>query len=832
MKRFAHLLLIIFFLIVLPISGQAGLNFFQDKNHLLVSNSFYQFDYDLRTGTWDMKDEEEGKLVLKDAYAQTVLLKAGTKTECYFTSRGDKQRIYKKRQFQDQLGQGLELKIKSKGIDEPALNTIFRFYDGERFFLIWLELSETGVLDKNFQVKSLAPMETQGPSGGLFLGKNPAEMKILDNGSNWYLDFLVQLHSAGSAPPFPASLFSSESRANWSSIIYDPESGRSALTGFLSSEQGGNIVATGFKIGKAGKDEERLGLSHYAGVSIYRPPILFREGISSEVLYLDFFAESPFSALEDYAEAIAGWNRVHVWKGDIPTGWNSWGEYFTKIDEGIILQNLEFAVKNFQPFGMRYFQVDDGYSPFWGDWDADPKRFPHGMKWLAEQIRSKGMIPGIWIAPFDADVDSQIFKEHPDWFLERKGFGPKFLVGKNLRVLDLSKPEAQEHLRNTIRKYVNDWGYEWIKVDFAYHLLSYYEIGDGTSTVSEIYRQGLKIIKDEAGPGVFVLGVGVAGFNYGLVDGQRLSLDNMPVWANQKSLFSLKSLGFAQGIVPTARITARRYWLNHHLWINHPDLIFFNNDRRFQLKAPELSFDEALCFASLVGMSGGIVKIGDRMVEMTQQEVSVIQKLLPVYPKSGRPLDLFEKETPEIWHLPIRTDFDQWDIVGLFNWGKNWEGKKEIPEQTRLISVKLSALGLDPGKKYLVFDFWNERFLGIFENKISLEIAPRSVRVLAVRELKDRPWFLSYNRHFTQGAVDLKALKWDSERKTLCAKLDTVPGFEYHFYIYAPDGFRLDRTEVSEPGFQVRNFGNLIQVTFSARVSGSEAELCFMFSSN
>jgi hypothetical protein len=65
-----------------------------------------------------------------------------------------------------------------------------------------------------------------------------------------------------------------------------------------------------------------------------------------------------------------------------------------------------------------------------------------------------------------------------------------------------------------------------------------------------------------------------------------------------------------------------------------------------------------------VGLSSGIVKIGDRMEEMTEPEVEVIQKLLPVYPKSGRPLDLFEKETPEIWNLPIKTEFDQWNVVG------------------------------------------------------------------------------------------------------------------------------------------------------------------------
>jgi len=791
----------------------SALHFSESSNLLTVENGIYQFEYQLKTGFWDLKDAQ-GKIILKNAYARAVLLPAHSKTARVLNSAGPGQRSFQKTEISDQLGAGMELKIKCKREGAPALISIFRFYDRQRFITIQLELSEIDSEDEGDRAKILEPMSIKGPEGILVIGENSRGLKILDNGFNWYLDFLVHLHPAGSPPPFPASLFTSESRADWSSVIYDPGSGRSALAGFLSGEKAGNIISARFEPGLVGINQNRLWVGNYTAQSIYRPPVMLQSGLGSEVLYLDFFADSPFAALEDYAEAIAKWNRVQTWQGPIPSGWNSWGEYYDRINERIILENLDFAGKNFQPFGMRYFQIDDGYSPFWGDWEADPDRFPNGMKWLADQIRAQGMIPGIWIAPFDADINSGIFHEHPDWFLPRKGLGPRFLVSDNLRVLDLSKPEVQEHLRKVIRKYVREWGYRWIKVDFAYHLLSYQEVDDGSETVPEIYREGMRIIKEEAGPEVFVLGIGVVGFNYGLVDGQRLSLDNMPAWSNQKSFFHLRNFGFAQGLVPTARIASRRYWLNYHLWINHPDLIFFNNDRRFALKQPPLTFEESICFASLVGISGGIVKIGDKLVEMTDQEVAVIRKLLPVYPKSGRPLDLFEKETPEIWHLPIKTDFEQWDLVGLFNWGKNWINRREIPEQTRTFSVKMSELGLDPSRKYLVFDFWNENFLGIFQEEIKLELAPHTSRVLAVRELKAHPWFLSYNRHLTQGAIEIKKMKWDDAGRVLTGIQEAVPGYEYHLYFYQPEGFKFSGAEVAGADFKSESAGKVITLIF------------------
>ena len=77
--------------------------------------------------------------------------------------------------------------------------------------------------------------------------------------------------------------------------------------------------------------------------------------------------------------------------------------------------------------------IDDGYMTAWGDWGSlKPKAFPTAftlgpnptekdvdacMKSLSDSMRSNGMRPGIWLAPFAADKHSKITKAHPDWII-------------------------------------------------------------------------------------------------------------------------------------------------------------------------------------------------------------------------------------------------------------------------------------------------------------------------------------------------------------------------------------------------------------------------------
>ncbi|RYE08628.1 MAG: glycoside hydrolase family 27 protein, partial [Sphingobacteriaceae bacterium] len=83
-----------------------------------------------------------------------------------------------------------------------------------------------------------------------------------------------------------------------------------------------------------------------------------------------------------------------------PMGWNSWNKFACNVDENLIRQTADAMVSSgMKAAGYEYINIDDCWH---GDRDSlgfihpDPKRFPSGMKALADYIHSKGLKMGIY----------------------------------------------------------------------------------------------------------------------------------------------------------------------------------------------------------------------------------------------------------------------------------------------------------------------------------------------------------------------------------------------------------------------------------------------------
>lgn len=82
-------------------------------------------------------------------------------------------------------------------------------------------------------------------------------------------------------------------------------------------------------------------------------------------------------------------------------GWNSWNTFTWDIHETMILEMAEQLVKDgYLEAGYRYLVIDDCWSlkerDEKGGLVADPDKFPHGMKWLADQIHEMGLLFGMY----------------------------------------------------------------------------------------------------------------------------------------------------------------------------------------------------------------------------------------------------------------------------------------------------------------------------------------------------------------------------------------------------------------------------------------------------
>lgn len=83
-----------------------------------------------------------------------------------------------------------------------------------------------------------------------------------------------------------------------------------------------------------------------------------------------------------------------------PMGWNSWNKYGCDVSEQLIMEMADAMVSSgMQDAGYEYIVIDDCWQVARdenGEIIVDKERFPHGMKYLADYIHSKGLKFGIY----------------------------------------------------------------------------------------------------------------------------------------------------------------------------------------------------------------------------------------------------------------------------------------------------------------------------------------------------------------------------------------------------------------------------------------------------
>ena len=84
-----------------------------------------------------------------------------------------------------------------------------------------------------------------------------------------------------------------------------------------------------------------------------------------------------------------------------PMGWNTWNTFAQNISEELILQSADAMVETgLKDEGYEYIVIDDCWAlrerDKAGNLVPDPAKFPHGMKYVADYIHSKGLKFGMY----------------------------------------------------------------------------------------------------------------------------------------------------------------------------------------------------------------------------------------------------------------------------------------------------------------------------------------------------------------------------------------------------------------------------------------------------
>lgn len=299
-------------------------------------------------------------------------------------------------------------------------------------------------------------------------------------------------------------------------------------------------------------------------------------------------------------------------------GYTSWYNYYQSINEEIILRDLKSLSKEKEL--VNTFQIDDGYQTAVGDWlSIAKKKFPDGMKKIADEIHSNGFKAGIWLAPFGAQKNSSLAKEHPDWFIKDKK-GKPIPVGANwggFYGIDFYNEEAAKYIRGVFDTILNDWGFDLVKLDFLYacSIVPMYN-----KTRGQIACDAMDFIRSCVGDKL-ILGCGVWMLPcFGKVDYMRIGADMSLSW---KHSLLRKMMHREDVSTPNAiHNSIYRRCFNGRAFLCDPDV--------FLLRRTNIGFsvEQQRLLAKFIKLFGGVLFMSDNIGDYDDEQLKIFRDTL------------------------------------------------------------------------------------------------------------------------------------------------------------------------------------------------------------
>jgi hypothetical protein len=751
-----------------------------------ISNNKFIIIFNTNKGTWNCSTVTGDKII---SNAQFLIITE--KGEKYSSSLKKYEKSVQKSDIDDIMGKGQKLEIRFAPREKDLPEAVISLCLFEEKSYMSLEIEAINNTSDKIIIKEIQPVRLDSKKRG----------NLYFKGTSDKLSCLIDGYSPGNESKLIFLKDQKNISGYTTAALYHAESKKSLIFGFLQNHKSFNLIAMDLSNKKS---DEYSSFDFTASSYFVHCPLKPGESVTTGRILIDL-PENVFDGLERYADLVAKMNNIILDKKPL-CGWCSWYYIYPDITEEEVIMNLNFLADNLKDYGLEYIQIDRGRIPTGTDWLTTNSKFPHGMIWLADQIHSKGLKAGIWTAPFWLGRESKAYNE--DWILKKISTEPK-QEGKRRRhwaswgdVLDSSNEEVIDYMKNFVSVLVDDWGYDYLKNDFLQYglpeirnldkiLLKKGEIKDVKKiprkniniTPVEAFKNGVSAVKEAAGDETFIMGCGAPLFyTAGYSHSCRIGGD----------IQSKLCVSWECGTSKTVRTSAKRYYYNGRImWIDPDCLVIGDPCRR-----GSFTYEQAKSRAVLACLFGGMMMTSDRMYTLPPEKIDMLKRVMPPYAKTARPLDLFEKQLPEVWLWEIEKDFGKWHVLSVFNY--------DTETITREISYEY--LGMDPSKEYILYDFWKGkmptrssryyyRTLMPFANEIFFEIAPMSCFVVAIHEKQPRPQVISTSRHITQGAMDLEDVKWDEKNLKLSGISQIVKNDNYEIVVTIPENFKFVKAD-------------------------------------
>ena len=171
--------------------------------------------------------------------------------------------------------------------------------------------------------------------------------------------------------------------------------------------------------------------------------------------------------LDGVAHSLHAWQRSLPAHPDVqPITLNVWEAVYMDHD----FNTLSEIARRAAAIGVERYVLDDGWfhdrrddHAGLGDWWVDPQVWPDGLGPLIGLVHNLGMQFGLWFEPEMVNPDSDLFREHPDWVMQTGGRLP--IQQRNQYVLDLTNPDAFNHVLNAMSRVFEEYAIDYVKWD-------------------------------------------------------------------------------------------------------------------------------------------------------------------------------------------------------------------------------------------------------------------------------------------------------------------------------------------------------------------------------
>lgn len=436
------------------------------------------------------------------------------------------------------------------------------------------------------------------------------------------------------------------------------------------------------------------------------------------------FMEPPREALARWTEWMAMTHGSRTSKGAL-SGWNSWYHLRQSVTGKDVLEVADQVLKSDGHLRPDVIQIDRGYA-LEPDVSLETNdKFPEGLPFYARRIAATGARPGL-----------------------------------RLELNRVSCPQTQNM---AIVKQAVQAGFTYLKIsyDFPTHE------PDGIKTPFEIAREIYQEIRSAAGERTYILDcdqrlepkapnravVGVA-------DASRAGPDTV-----------------RQGVRDVMEKVLRSYVLNGRWFAVDNDCYYMATELK-DINPVVGGWPLSRTWISMVGLSCGAAFTSDPWNEERFKPYwRNVEILTPPARERTEVVDLCtSKEWPRLVGR-VKREWGDWTVALLWN----------PLEKEQKVALDFSRIGLDPGRRYAVWSFWDNRYLGVVEGSYTTPfLAASASQHLCITELPQSPYravLIGSSLHIYCGAAEIKRVT--SLRSAMQIELTDAGARDGDLFVYS-----------------------------------------------